>query len=377
MIIKTKEFKEVANTILLATAVDKSKISLELAAKKGNLYLNTTNKEFYVAVKFPLDEVVEFRAVVEAQAFLNLISGITAPEFELLVDEQKVTIKVGKSQYKIPLIYENTELMTLKPIRIGTVTAEMPIDIDILKSILNVNSKELLKLKNAINVSEVSKLYYIDETGCYTFTTGACKNSFHLEKPIKLLLNDRIIKLFKLFDESVYFKFGFDQLANGTPQQKVSFETENIYVAAIVTCDEILLNKFPPAINALKDILETSYSSHIVVSAADVASALNRLMQFTKNTVESADLNSLIGTFTFTDNEMLIADDHGNVEAIDIENGSYVGTDYTMLANLNHLKLVVDSCKNDHITINFGNGKAIVINRGTITNYLPEVRQKH
>ena len=377
MLIRTKEFKEVANAILLATSVDnKIKANLELVAKKGNLYLNTTNKEFYVGVKFPLSEEVNFRAVVEAQTFLNLIAGITASEFDLLVDEQKVTIKVGKSQYKIPLIYENNELLTIEPIRIGNVRIEMPIDIDILKSIVNVNSKELLKLKNAVNVTEVQKLYYVDETGCYTFTTGACKNGFQLEKPIRLLLNDRIVKLFKLFDESVYFRFGIDELKSGLVQQKVTFETENIYLAAIVTCDEILINKFLPALNALKDILETSYSNRIVVSAADVANALNRLLQFTKNTVESADMNSIFGTFTFTDNEMLIADNNRNIESIDIENGSYVSTDYSMVVNLRDLKLVVDSCKDEHITINFGNGKAIVITRGTITNYIPEVRTK-
>lgn len=374
MIIKTKDFKEVTNTILIATDLDKNNVRLELVAKKGKLYLNTTNKEFYVAVTFPLDEETVFRAVVDASTFLSLVNGITAPEFELLVDDQKVTIKVGRSNYKIPMIYENDKLLTLAPIRVLNRTVEMSISADILSSILNINSKELAKVKNTTIVNEIQKLYYLDETGCYTFTTGACKNGFTLEKPIKLLLNDRLVKLFKLFTKgNVFFSFGTDATTSGLKQQKVSFETENIYVAAIVTCDDVLLNRFYPACNSLKNILEQSYDNRIVISGNELGAALSRLIQFNKNSIDSIDANNLFGTITFTESEMLITDSVGNTEAIEIENdNSFVNPEYSMLLNLAHLKLITDSCKNEHITINFGDHKAVILTHGLITNFLPE-----
>lgn len=376
MIISTKDFKEVANTILLATDLDKVNARLELVTKKGNLYLNTTNKEFYAAVKFPLtEEVSDVRAVVDATTFLNLVSGITAEEFELLIDDQKVVIKVGRSNYKIPMIFENDQLIILDPIKIGNVTVEMPISLDILKSILNVNSKELLKLKNAVVANEAQKLYYLDETGCYTITTGACKNSFQLEKPIKLLLNDRIVKLFKLFKDDPYLSFGYDQVANGTSQSKITLQTENVYMAALVTCDDAIINQFSRAINLLKGVIEDKYDNKVVVDSNEFGAAINRLMQFAKNTNKDLNVNTMQGIFTFKNNEMLITDTTNNVDTVEIENESQVSEDYQMTVNLSFIKSVLDSCKNEHITMNFGNHKAIIINHGLITNYIPETRQ--
>lgn len=375
MIISTKDFKEVANTILLATDLDKVNARLELVAKKGNLYLNTTNKEFYAAVKFPLtEEVNDVRAVVDATTFLNLVSGITAEEFELLIDDQKVVIKVGRSNYKIPMIFENDQLIVLDPIKIGNVTVEMPVSLDILKSILNVNSKELLKLKNAVVANEAQKLYYLDETGCYTITTGACKNSFQLEKPIKLLLNDRIVKLFKLFKDDPYLSFGYDQVANGTSQSKITLQTENVYMAALVTCDDAIINQFSRAINLLKDVIEDKYDNKVVVDSNEFGAAINRLMQFAKNTNKDLNVNTMQGIFTFKNNEMLITDTTNNVDTVEIENESQVSEDYQMTVNLSFIKSVLDSCKNEHITMNFGNHKAIIINHGLVTNYIPETR---
>jgi hypothetical protein len=130
--------------------------------------------------------------------------------------------------------------MSLPVIKISNKTIEMPISFDILDSILNVNSKELAKVKK-IEVNELQKMYYIDETGCFTFTTGACLNSFTLEKPVKLLLNEKIVKLFKLFKEDVLFSLGQDPLPNGTTRTKITLETADTYLAAIITSDDLLI----------------------------------------------------------------------------------------------------------------------------------------
>ena len=193
MVLKTKELKEVASKILIATGIDKSAANLELVAQDTSLFLNVTNKEYFCSVKYPLDEAVSLRAVVDAAQFLNLIAGLTTDTFELTVKDTYINIKANKSNYKLAMIFENDHLMELPAIMIQNKTVEMPISNDILQSILNVNGKEIEKAKN-LDVNELQKLYYIDEKGAFSFTTGACLNSFTLENPVKLLLTERIVK---------------------------------------------------------------------------------------------------------------------------------------------------------------------------------------
>ena len=374
MIIKTKDFQEAANTILLAADLDKTAANLELLAKNSSLYLNVTNREYYVSVKFALEQDENFRAVIEAPLFLSLISGITAETFSLDVQDRLVLLKAGKSSYKLPMIYENDSLMALPIIKLANKTVEMPISNDILKSILNVNSKELLKVKN-LDVNELQKLYYIDETGCFTFTTGACLNSFTLEKPVKLLLNERIVKLFKLFKDDVQFSFGYDSLADGSVQSKAIFETSNIYVAALITNDDTLINKVQGPCNATKTFIKEKYSNSLVLSATALSNAISRLILFTKNSINNANMHYLPVTATITADDLTLSDNRGNSEVIEIENGSFVDGSYEMIVNLADLKLVLDSCKNEHITLNCGNHRSIVISRGNINNLIPEGRK--
>ena len=142
MILNTKQFQDAANKILLAVSADKTNIAnVELEAKENVLYLRVTNKEFYVGIKFGLESTEEFRAVVDANLFLNLVSSITADTFEINIKDNALVVKAGKSTYKLALIYENDELMKLPAIRLfqDQVKVEMNIDHDILSSILNVN----------------------------------------------------------------------------------------------------------------------------------------------------------------------------------------------------------------------------------------------
>ena len=378
MIIKTKDFKEAANKILLAAELDKNAANLGLIAKNNALYLNVTNREFYVSVKFPLeasDQPVNFEAVVDASLFLTLISGLTTDTFELTTKENIAIIKAGKSNYKLAMIYENNDLMKLPVITLQNKTVEMNISNDILQSILNVNSKEVQKASKSVTANELQKLYYIDETGCFTFTTGACLNSFKLEKPVKLLLNDRIVKLFKLFDEDVAFSFGHDTTADGLVRSKAIFETSAVYVAAIINCDDLLLNKVQGPCTATKRFIDEKYAHSLVLSVNSLSAAISRLMLFTKNSIEKTNMSYIPATFTFNSEELTIKDKLGNSEVVTVENGSQVSSDYEMILNLADVKAVLDSCKNEHITLNCGNQRSVVISRGAISNLIPEGRK--
>lgn len=377
MIIKTKDFKEAANKILLAADLDTNAANMELVVRNSSLYLNVTNKEYYVSVKFPLETEETFRAVVDASLFLSLISGFTTETFSLDIKDNTVVLGAGKSKYKVAMIYENENLMTLPVIAIQNKTVEMTISNDILMSILNVNSKELLKAKY-LNVSELNKLYYIDEAGCFTFTNGSCLNAFSLEKPVKLLLNDRIVRLFKLFKEDVQFSLGMDPIANGNIQTKIVLQTADTYLAAIINGETDLIARVQQPCEATKRYLSESYDHKLVLSTTDLAAAINRLMAFTKNskaTSEKVNMAYLPTVMSIENGELVIKDKFENYETVAIANESYSSGDYEMCVNLYDIKLVLDSCQTDHITLNCGNHRSIIITRGPVANLIPEVRK--
>ena len=372
MRIKTKDFQEVATTI--RQAIDDSITNLELVAKNAELFLNVTNKEYYVSVKFPLSEPIDFAATVDAALFLDLINGLTSEDFGLDIDGNSVVVSSGKSKYKVAMIYDNDKLMSLPIIRIANKTVEMSISADILDSILNVSSKEIAKVKK-LDVNELQKMYYIDETGCFTFTTGACVNAFTLEKPVKLLLNERIVKLFKLFKEDVHFSLGQDPLPNGTVRTKISLETGNIYLAAVITNDDLLISKVQGPCISTKRFINETYQHHVVLSAKAVAAAINRLMLFTKNSVDKVNMAFIPANVVLDNDEMVLSDKFGNIESVTVENGSYVDESYSFKINLADVKAIVDSCKGEHVTMNCGNGRSVVFVRGNISNLVPEVKK--
>lgn len=378
MILKTKTFQEAANKILVAVSLDRSAANLELAAKDTALYLRVTNREYYVAVKFDLEEPSDFRAVVDANLFLNLISGLNSEEFELIIKDTHVVVKAGKSNYKLPMIYENDQLMTLPIIKLNKeqVTVDMSIEQEVLLSILNVNGKEIQKAKK-LDVNELQRYYYIDETGCFTFTTGACVNSFSLEKPIKLLLTDKVVKLFKLFGTDVWMSYGHQVNTDNSLQPIVTFQTESVYVASRLLNDETCIQKIKAPCDAMKNLIKESYDHNLVLSASDLSAAISRLLMFHKNSSAKVDLSFIPATIEFTETELTVSDISGdNKEIITIENGSATPGSYSMGVNLIDLKAVLDSCKNEHITMNCGNHKSIIINRGSISNVIAETRTK-
>ena len=373
MILNTKLFQESANKILIAAELDKTAANLEIVTKDNVLYLNVTNKEYYVSVKYNIETSEDFRAVVDASLFLNLIYGISSETFEIIIKDNYILVKAGKSNYKLAMIYENDEIMTLPVLKLLNKTVEMTVDKDILHSILNINSKEIAKAKKALVRSEAQTLCYIDQNGAFTFTDSACLNSFTLEKPIKLLVNDRIIKLFKLFNINPTLSFGYDLATNGTTKAKLVLETENIYLAALINCEDRLLDRIQKPYNATKRYFAATYPSNFVISTNVLSAAIARLMLFSKNSGEST-AQVIPATFVFKGDEIIIQDKQNNTEIVVVENeDSYLVDNYSMTLNLIDLKTILDSYKNEHVTINCGNSQAVVITKQNISHLLPEM----
>lgn len=401
MIINTKKFKECCSKILAAT--DTSEIStltetLELKVTGQILYLNVTNREYYVSVKFPIDhdEDEGFHATVNASTFLKLINQTTTEDIILTIKDNALNVDANGS-YKLPLIYDNDKLLELPEIVINNKTVEMGIDSDILTSILQYNSKELNKGTIA---RPVQKMYYIDEQGCITFTTGACVNSFSLEKPIKILLNNKIVKLFKLFDGTtthineykaddvnsseerkkqiyelcqnslVRFTLGYDALSDSIIQTKVSFETNDVILTAITSCDDTLLNSVPAA--AIRARANNSYPYSVTFNKEELLGAIGRLLLFTNSKKIRA-----YGEFEFDSSSVTIRDvKKDNSETVYYYNQAviYDNNKYKLFLDLIDFQTTLESCTENDVSLSFGDGKAVVLNRSSIKNIIPEMK---
>lgn len=364
MIIDTKKFKEVCSTILVA--IDNSELSnlteaLELKVIDKTLYLNVTNKEYFISVKFELDHEEEFNATVNAITFLKLISNITSNSIELQLKDTYVLVKAN-GNYKIPLIFDGDKLLQLPEIKINNKTLNMNISGTILNSILIYNSKELMK--KTVN-GILNKVYYIDNQGCITFTTGACVNNFTLEKPVKLLLNDRIVRLFKLFkNDMVEFNLGYDPISNEIIQTKIEFITKTIELKAIVGYNDEVINSVPA--NEIRKKVEFNYPYSIVINKDELIEALNRLSILTpKNSIPYCVMEC-------GNNELTIYDiNKQNSEIIKFDEDLNLDTPYSLTLDSNDLKPILSSIPEEYITFEFGDNNSVIIKRPSVFNLLP------
>ena len=371
MIIRTEKLQPACSKLL--PAVDSSAIAeitdvLELKASGKILYINVTNREYFAQVKIELDDVVDFHATVSANLFLRLVSQITTETVELNVAETTLKMKANGS-YDIPLIFDNDKLMELPAIEINNVTTELTVESDILQSILNYNSKELMK---DLILQPVQKMYYVDQEGCITFTTGACVNNFQLEQPIKVLLNQRLVKLFKLFNSGkVKVTLGHDAISDTIIQTKVKFENDIVCLTAILSCDDDLVNKVPAA--AIRGRANKNYPYNVSFSKAELNETINRLLLFSSTSA----LNRIKSDskFVFEYNYVSIYDvTSANVERVFYKTGVLPeGEQYIATFDLNDLKHALDSSEDDFVTFGFGDHAALVISSKSVRHVVPEV----
>ena len=370
LIIRIEDLKSIAQTIL--TAVDSNELSvitetLELRVCDNMLYMNVTNREYYAQVRLHMNNEEEFHATVNANLFLKLVSQITTDTVEFSISGNSLVIKANGT-YRLPLIYDNDKLLELPEIKIDNVTSEFDIDGDILVSILQYNSKQL----NIGAISKpVQKMYYVDEKGALTFTSGACVNSFTLEKPVKMLLNSRLVKLFKLFKgEKVHFKIGYDAISDEIIQTKVKFESKNVMVTAILFCDDSMVNSVP--VTAIRSRAFSDYPYSVNLNKDAFLQMINRLLLFTASS--SKELTAYC-TFEFTKDKVIVYDmEKENKEIIYYNNNtSNIEETYTTILDLNDLKGTFDTCVEQYVTFKFGDEQAVLICRGNVVNVVPEL----
>lgn len=373
MVIRIEEIQSACSKIL--AAVDSNSVSaltetLQLTTQGKELFLNVTNNEYFAKVKLEMKEPVEFNATVNANLFLKLISQITTETIELSVTETALILK-GNGTYNLPLIFDGDKLMELPEIVINNPTTNFSIDSNILQSILQFNSKELSK---GIISRPIQKLYYMDELGAITFTTGACVNSFSLEKPVKVLLNDRLVKLFKLFkDGPVNFTLGYDTLADGVIQTKVRFESADISLTAILSCDDTMLQSYP--VNAVRARANSDYPYSVNISREQLIQTINRLLLFTSAN-GARDIINPYSTFEFKTDRVVVWDTHHeNFEEVFYTNTRCEVEDaYTTMFDFKDFRTTLENCSEQYVTLNFGDEQALVVARGNVRVVIPECR---
>lgn len=368
LILRIEDLKNISQTIL--AAVDSNELSiitetLELKIENNILYMNVTNREYYAQVKLKMKSEEQFHATVNANLFLKLVSQITTDTVEFSISENSLVIKANGT-YRLPLIYDDDKLLELPKINIDNVTAEMDIEGNVLVSILQYNSKQI----NVGTISKpVQKMYYIDDKGAITFTNGACVNNFTLENPIKILLNNRLVKLFKLFkDKKVHFVVGYDPISEDIIQTKVRFTSSDVDITAILSCDDTIINSVPAS--AIRGRATADYPYSVNFNKESLIQTINRLLLFSTG---SKDLTAYCN-FKFDLNYVEISDISGeNIEIIYYNNDmTNIVKPYSAVLDLNDIKSTLENYTESYINFKFGDSAAIVICRGNIVNIIPE-----
>lgn len=369
LIIRIEEIQQACGKIL--TAVDSNSLSvltetLQIKTENKKMYISVTNREYLAKVKIDIPEDVEFLATVNANLFLKLVSQITTDTIELSVVDSTLILK-GNGVYKLPLIFDGEKLLELPEIEIDNPTVEFDVDSNALLSLIQYNSKELTKGQPS---HPMQKMYYVDEKGAITFIFGACVNSFTLEKPVRMLLNDRLVKLFKLFKgEKVHFTMGMDALTDDIIQTKVRFETPEVTITSILSCDDTMLKTFP--VDSIRGRANATYPHSIKVNKDQFLQTINRLLLFSSAN-SAKDIIKPISEFKFEKDHVVVFDTRGeNKEEVWYSN-STIEDSYDTYLDLNDLKVTLETCVDPYVTFEFGDTQAVVVTHGNIKNVIPE-----
>lgn len=370
MILRIEELKNVCSTVL--TALDNTEFSsisetLQLSVESNKLILSITNREYFVRAFLDNVEETDFFATVDANLFLKLISNTTTETAEINIsDDNNSLIVKGDGIYRLPLIFDGEELLKLPPITLNNITTQFDVDSGILRSINTYNTKQL---GVGVIKQPVQKMFYVDENGAITFTSGACVNSFTLPSPVKMLLNQRLVKLFKLFREGVvHFCLGHEPINENLIQNRVSFSDKRIEITAILSADDKMISSVP--VTAIRGIANSDYSYSVTLERTYLQDTLNRIGLFAK---VSGGVN-VTGLFSFTSDSVTISDIRKiNKETLYYNNEITNIDKYDVYLDLEEVRAVLDTCSEKYLNIRFGDKKAVTINRGNIINILPEV----
>lgn len=373
MIIRTEDLKAICSKVLFAINNGTSDYAetadiMQLKTEDNYLHVYVTNREYFVDIKIEMFEKENFNVTIPAESFLKLVSNTSSESIELILNNNVLEI-VCDGKYSIPIIMDGSEdgkMLELPKLSISNVTQELNVPSSSLNSILSYNSREINK--GIISSNQAQRMYYVDEHGAITFSNGACVNTFELEKPISILLPQKVVKLFKLFkDGNVKFSIGYDTVDNSEfSQMKVSFDDGTISVVAILPLGDTLIKSVP--VDAIRKRAFDDYSFSVSVNRNHLLNLINRMSIFSNF---EEDITPYI--FEFSSDCLTIS----NTNKTNTEDIYYDSTvdhldKYVCRMYLFDLKSALESYKNENIVLKFGNGQSVVLVHGNIYNIIPE-----
>ena len=363
MVINTQVLQEKCKKILDAIGSKKGIVAdtLELETANGALYMNVTDKEYYVSVKIPLDGEGELHAVVNASLFLGLITKITTDSTELKTNDRFLSIK-GNGSYRLPLIYDGDKLVELPRIELVNITGEFNIKNSVLQSILKYNDKILYTVGCSFPV------FYVDNKGAVTLSHSACINSFELEQPVSLMLSEKMVKLFRLFrSEDVAFSMSFDARPDGAMLQKVRFFDGEVMLSAILLTDSMLMKKFP--VDAIRSRADNQAPYGVVIDKELLIEAIDRLALFKDCLDSSIFMRFSSDGIRLTDSREVSDEVVPYVNSCD----TLPADGYLAKFNVDDVLVILNNLEDKYINMSFGD-KAMTVTRDSIKYMLPECR---
>lgn len=321
----TADFKKSISKIHTALGVDKAIKSIKIICKENAIYFNVSTSELYLLIKADAEikqTEIGQEAIVDGSTFVNLVSKLSSDTFELLIKEQCVNVKSNKSNYKLAIIDGTSP--TAKFNKLTLINEEVAVDLEqsILDSIGNVNKKELAKYKYIELATELQRLYYLTEKGCLTITSGGCLNQFTLSEPIRVLLTDKIVQLFKIFTgDSVLLSYGHDSIEDSVIKQaKITIQNESVYLCALVPEDALLLSHVTYPYNIILDSINSEYMNKFTIDVAELSDAVSRLLLIIRgNNQDDDSMNYVPAKLVISVDQLSIVDSVGNSEIVDFE----------------------------------------------------------
>ena len=376
MIVRIEDLKKICEIISKAMDVSKNDIitsTLELKAEGGYLNVIVSNHEYYVNAHVDIHEDVDFSATVIASKFLALISKTTSDTVKFEVEGNSLIV-TGNGRYPFPMVFDTDgKMLEIPEISLGEVTQEFSIGSDILSSILKYNTKEIARRNPSEISNPLQELYYIDDEGCITFTLGACVNRFHLDKPVKILLSQKVVRLFDLFkNESADFSLGHNLLSNGTMQTVIKLENKNVSIIAILPPDNI--TKVPA--DAIRSRAFADYKYSVNINRTPLFGAIERLLIVHPDN-QDPKKKKRIAKLSFSDEFVTIStmDDMCTEKVYyDGSKALSIAGSYDAVMDLLDLKTAVERCDEQFVTFNFGDMQAFSVARGNIFSVIPEIR---
>lgn len=379
--------KKILNVLDSNALMSNELLEIKDDACKGNAYLTVSNGEYKLQtyISSPVQTVGEedLRAVVSANVFFKLVSKITTEWVELSVSKNSLLIK-GNGNYKIPLVYEGDGIAKLPNIELENIVNEFDIESNSLQSIAKYNLKEVKKQNLQ---GDIHNYVYLDEKGAVTFSAGIIViNKFNLEKPVKLLLREKIVRLFKLFspEEVLHFALGFDSIGDGLVQTKIVLKSGDVEVVAIIATDNgnSKVNRFP--VTSAREKVEGEYPFTAIINKELLVDTITRLKLLSQASNTSSALNFSFGLteLTIFDNEDEATGNKENYEVFNYVSNTPKDNDsvsmlddgkYNCLLNVDDLLYVLSLGNEDFVTIKYGNKLSIVVSRPDIDIALAEM----